>query len=224
MADRTDDSVCTICERDDFKSSRALSVHVARSHPQQARPHKRSLPGYRNWEAMVRRTTEGSLAQKRKPTYADVDCDPRWTESYDAFWDDMSRGWFEGAQLDRIDPDQGYWPHNCQWLSAADHARKTHEDNDHLLVTSWGEPAVDVARRNGVGRTVLYGRINRYGWHVDRACTAPVRVNTPLTRQDIPDIRQRLANGDTQSAIADDYGVSQKTIYNIKHGESWSDA
>lgn len=43
-----------------------------------------------------------------------------------------------------------------------------------------------------------------------------------LTKDDIPIIRQRLANGERQRVIAADYGVHQVTISRVKLGKDWS--
>lgn len=43
-----------------------------------------------------------------------------------------------------------------------------------------------------------------------------------LTEEDIPVIRRRLKNGETQRVIALDYGVHQVTISRIKTGKDWS--
>lgn len=43
-----------------------------------------------------------------------------------------------------------------------------------------------------------------------------------LERYDIPAIRERINNGDTQTAIAKDYGVTRGAISHIADGSTWS--
>lgn len=45
--------------------------------------------------------------------------------------------------------------------------------------------------------------------------------HSKLAEADIPTIRDRLANGDTQQAIARDYSISQVSISRIKSGKTW---
>ena len=44
-----------------------------------------------------------------------------------------------------------------------------------------------------------------------------------LNEDDVRGIRQRLDNGETQTAIAEDYGVTQTNISRIATGEAWKD-
>ena len=43
-----------------------------------------------------------------------------------------------------------------------------------------------------------------------------------LTETDVPVIRRRLARGDSQSAIARDYGVHRAAIWRIAHNKNWA--
>lgn len=45
--------------------------------------------------------------------------------------------------------------------------------------------------------------------------------NAKLTENDVPVIRQRLAQGESRLTIAADYGVSKDTIWQIKKGYIW---
>lgn len=47
-----------------------------------------------------------------------------WDEDYAAFRDwAYANGYIEGLTLDRVDPDQGYGPSNCRWLSRSENSR-----------------------------------------------------------------------------------------------------
>lgn len=36
-------------------------------------------------------------------------------KTFEGFWSDMSEGWFEGADIDRIDFNDNYYKENCRW-------------------------------------------------------------------------------------------------------------
>ena len=68
-----------------------------------------------------------------------------------------------------------------------------------------------------------------------RACVNPAHLEpvtgtenvrrgggTKLTADRVCEIRQRVTKGDRQQTIADDFGVTQTTISNIKVGKSWN--
>lgn len=46
-------------------------------------------------------------------------------------------------------------------------------------------------------------------------------LNAKITEADVPIIRQRIAGGETDSAIARDYAVSGALIWQIRKGRSW---
>lgn len=76
---------------------------------------------------------------------------------------------------------------------------------DHLFLGTWAD---NIADMDAKGRRVI-------GW-------APHRVRgTKLTQAQVSEIKQRLINGETQTALAADYNVSQPLISAIKLGKSW---
>lgn len=52
-----------------------------------------------------------------------------WKDDFVAFFNwSMLNGWEEGYELDRKEASGDYSPDNCQWLSAAEHGRKTRRE------------------------------------------------------------------------------------------------
>lgn len=41
--------------------------------------------------------------------------DPKW-KTFQGFWEDMSEGYSDELELDRIDPDGNYCKENCRWV------------------------------------------------------------------------------------------------------------
>lgn len=78
---------------------------------------------------------------------------------------------------------------------------------DHLFLGTYADNVADmIAKGRNAGPPIHCGSDN---------------VNAVLRPADIPIIRKRLAVGDTQQAIADDFGVDQTSISSIKSGRTW---
>ena len=41
---------------------------------------------------------------------------PKHWNTFESFWEEMSEGWYEGADIDRIDFDLSYSKENCRWV------------------------------------------------------------------------------------------------------------
>jgi len=53
--------------------------------------------------------------------------------------------------------------------------------------------------------------------------TLKLPTNTKLTREDVAQIRKRLAKGERPRAIAADYKMAAESIRKIARGEMWPD-
>ena len=50
---------------------------------------------------------------------------PEWRKNFYKFQEwALDNGYFEGATIDRIDSNKGYYPENCQWLTLSDNAKR----------------------------------------------------------------------------------------------------
>ncbi len=75
-----------------------------------------SRPIYTVWQNMKAR-----CSRKSHPSYKDygargIDFPEHWA-SFLGFYEDMSEGYEQGLELDRIDNDKGYSKENCRWTS-----------------------------------------------------------------------------------------------------------
>lgn len=103
--------------------------------------------------------------------------DPRWERyggrgitypenwsTFETFWEDMSDGWFEGADIDRINFDLSYSKDNCRWVNRdiGNHNKSKPEDCTSIYKGVYYDKARDkwVARLNRNGIIHLQKRFN----------------------------------------------------------------
>ncbi|QLR23339.1 hypothetical protein HV350_07930 [Citrobacter sp. RHBSTW-01013] len=98
-------------------------------------------------------------------------CD-RWRDMR-AFVDDLPDGYFEGAQIDRIDNNGNYEPGNIRW--ATPEANCSNRRSTRLL-THNGETlsATEWSARLGGGPSLVLSRIDEFGWSVEDAVNRPI--------------------------------------------------
>lgn len=95
-------------------------------------------------------------------------CD-EWKQSFVTFYDwAISNGWYDGAEIDRIDNSKGYSPDNCRWVSRSTNMRNTTRQRPISFrgktqsLRHWSEEL-------GIGFYTLRARLVSLGWSVDRA-------------------------------------------------------
>ena len=83
----------------------------------------------------------------------------RWSESFEAFYQDMAPGYSPGLTLDRIDVNGNYEPGNCRWATYQEQARNTRKSR--IIDTPWGRMTViEASERSGIGETTLLYRLD----------------------------------------------------------------
>lgn len=128
---------------------------------------------YRAWVNMISRCTRPYVS-----CYADYGgrgitfCE-RW-RAFDNFLADMGEC-PPGKSLERRANNGNYEPANCYWATSTEQANNKRRT---AFATYCGErvPIAILAARHGMSGAVLYERIVRYNWPVDRAITTPVAV------------------------------------------------
>ena len=101
-------------------------------------------------------------------------CD-EWKEDVKAFYDwAMANGYNDGLTIERIDNDGNYSQENCRWATVKEQANNR---RSNVLVTHNGKTQTmkEWAHEVGIPCRVVWARMQRLGWSVERALTDPVR-------------------------------------------------
>lgn len=121
---------------------------------------------YKKWLSMKARVRNTS--RKKNNCYVGVTICKQWSK-FENFLKDMGEP-PKGYSLDRIDNTKGYSPTNCRWVPLAEQARNTRRIRWHK-----GLSISAAARVNNIDADVVFDRINKLGWDVDKALTTPTR-------------------------------------------------
>lgn len=120
---------------------------------------------YKKWRGMWARVRSSSYKNR---CYAEVSVCAEWG-SFERFLADMGEP-PDGYSLDRIDNNKGYCKSNCRWVPLSTQAKNTRRLRIHD-----GVHISELARRAGLKPDVVFDRINKLGWTVDRALHTPLR-------------------------------------------------
>jgi hypothetical protein len=129
---------------------------------------------YRSWQSMNKRCTN-----KNDPMYylyggSGVSVCDEWY-SFEQFYADMGKR-PKGCSLDRIDGSKGYSADNCRWATPREQAlNRSTTKHDSISYNGKTQALTEWADELGVKASVLYARIVRMKWSVEKAFTQPVK-------------------------------------------------
>lgn len=110
-----------------------------------------------------------SMNDKRYPLYGGrgISVTPKW-HNFLGFWKDMQDGYENNLTLDRINTDGNYEPKNCRWATWKDQQRNR---RDTFIVCYKGRelPLRMLCEEKGVNYMMVYLRLKRYGWDIEKA-------------------------------------------------------
>lgn len=143
----------------------------------EARGRARDHELYRVWCSMRGRCDDPSQDSYCYYGARGVDVCRRWRESFWSFVDDMGPR-PPGYQIDRIDPNGNYAPHNCRWVSPREN-RRNRRKSDLVMITALGKTQclTDWAAETGLPYTALHQRFHA-GWDAERLVTQPLRLDS----------------------------------------------
>ena len=119
---------------------------------------------YSKWKGMWARVRSAHRLENR--CYIGVTVCPRWAD-FENFLADMGE-MPDGYSLDRIDNTKGYSKENCRWVPLVEEARNTRR-----LRMYEGRCISEAARQAGLAPGIVFDRINKLGWGIDRALATP---------------------------------------------------
>lgn len=100
----------------------------------------------------------------------------RW-DDFANFAYDMGPTYHPGLTIDRINNDGPYSPENCRWATHAEqHLNRS--DNHFLTYQDRTMTIKEWADETGLDFKLIWQRITRDGWTVERALTAPIRTRS----------------------------------------------
>jgi len=145
-------------------------------------PNARLIDGYKTsqhpmrkvWSCMKNRCYNKHAHNYRFYGGAGIKVCDRWRKSFAAFVSDLPKRPSMDHTLDRINTDGDYEPGNCRWATKLQQARNSKcnkvisFNGESMCVAAWAE-------KTGIAKDVLYQRLNRLGWTVERALTIPTQ-------------------------------------------------
>jgi len=127
---------------------------------------------YRIWSTMIQRTRNPNDHAYHDYGGRGIKVCDRWL-LFENFFGDMGNAPGEEYSIDRINNELGYSPENCRWATRKQQCNNTRRNR---LITYNGETKTlsQWAEAVGISAQVIWYRINKLGWEVEKTLTTPV--------------------------------------------------
>lgn len=183
-------------------------------------------PLRRVWQGMIRRCYDPRFKEYRNYGARGISVCDRWRTSFEAFSEDMSPR-PNGLSIDRINNDGNYEPGNCRWATRTQQNRNTRAN--HVVQFDGARKSIaEWADELGVPAKRIRARINTSGWDATAALTRPRLTNVGsghprarLNEDAVRRIRSDYGHGTPVSKLAENYRVSQWTVYEVVSRRRW---
>lgn len=131
-------------------------------------------PLYYVWSSICQRCTNPKNIRFKDYGGRGIGIKTEWKNNPGVFIDwCIENGWKQGLTIERINNNDGYYPHNCKFISHQKQAKNTRRtvyltfDNKTLSLQAW-------AKNKGIKPTVIWSRINQLNWSIEKALTTPL--------------------------------------------------
>ena len=130
-------------------------------------------PEYHSWFSMIQRCTNTEHISYKRYGSAGVTVYAPWVASFQEFKKHIGPRPTAGHSIDRIDGSKGYEPGNVRWATCVE--QSANRKNTALVdYKGFRQPLALLARAHGLDPKVVYARVVRLGWSVEKALTTPV--------------------------------------------------
>lgn len=193
---------------------------------------------YRIWAGMISRCERPKNRGFKYYGGRGIRVDPRWRNSFDAFYESMGPRPSSEHSIDRIDNNGNYEPGNCRWATRKQQARNK-RTNHMVEVDGRVGTVTDMAIEAGKNPPSVFSRIGR-GWDPASAIKDPpmtpeqkaarrrklpgeTNPASKLTDDDVRKIRDAYSpNKIGKWRLAKAFGVSKNAIALILSGKTWT--
>ena len=123
-------------------------------------------PTYKSWDKMMQRCTNQKCKEYVWYGQRGITICEEWKD-FANFLSDMGER-PAGTSIDRIDVNKGYFKANCRWASAEVQANNTRR-NERIVYNGETKTIAEWAKLKGIEYDILYSRLKKYGWSVEKA-------------------------------------------------------
>ncbi|KKL97903.1 hypothetical protein LCGC14_1829790 [marine sediment metagenome] len=128
---------------------------------------------YKSWEQMIQRCTNPKVHNYHNYGGRGITICSRWMK-FENFLEDMGERPGKNHSIDRINNNGNYCKSNCRWATIKQQNRNR-RDNLYFTYKNKTQLLIEWSEETGILYTILYYRIFRSGWTIEKALTTPIK-------------------------------------------------